>query len=702
VARIPTKFIADSAVTNAKVATGIDAAKIADGSVSNAEFQYLGGVTSDVQTQLNAKVDDPTTTKGDLFTRDATGRDRLPVGVDGQLLSPLASADTGLEYRDSNELLNYVTNSKASVDTAGYATYADAAAAQPVDGTGGSPTVTFTRSTSSPLRGAASFLFTKDAANRQGEGASYAFTIDAADQGRIMAINFDYFPNSGTYVTGDLAMYIVDVTNGTVLQPSGFQVVATGVRSQQGQCTFQASINSTSYRLCFHVASTSALAYTVQFDNVSVGPQITASASVDTDWAAYTPVFTNFGTVTNNNFQWRREGPDLIIQGRATAGTTVAATASIGLPGGFVAASNYSTLETVGSFSKSGGDANYYNVLVAPNATAVNFGQSTAGALTALNASTLLGSTNNFSLFARIRIAGWGSNNVLSSSANTRVVVAEAYVSAGSFAASTTTPVNFDTIIYDNTASVTVSPTAWRFTAPTPGYYNVAFTGSMSNVVTVFLYKNGAAFAAVAQNATTYIMNSGCQVQLNAGDYIDVRPSGASNFTGGAIATTHASKVAITLVNGPQQITASEQINAKYYQASGQSIANNTSTIINYETKVYDSHNAVTTGVGTWRFTAPAPGKYRVTARAQFPSLAYLSAATFVLQVFKNGAIENEVDERSHKNGAVTTVNSPAGSATVDLIQGGYIDVRTTQVSSGSRTLVTTNNGTYVTIERVG
>lgn len=47
--------IANLAVTNAKVATGIDAAKLADGSVSNTEFQYLGGVTSDIQTQLNAK-----------------------------------------------------------------------------------------------------------------------------------------------------------------------------------------------------------------------------------------------------------------------------------------------------------------------------------------------------------------------------------------------------------------------------------------------------------------------------------------------------------------------------------------------------------------------------------------------------------------------------------------------------------------------
>ena len=32
-----------------------DAAKIADGSVSNAEFQRLDGVTSDIQTQLDTK-----------------------------------------------------------------------------------------------------------------------------------------------------------------------------------------------------------------------------------------------------------------------------------------------------------------------------------------------------------------------------------------------------------------------------------------------------------------------------------------------------------------------------------------------------------------------------------------------------------------------------------------------------------------------
>jgi hypothetical protein len=41
--------------TNDSIPTGIGATKIADGSVSDAEFQYLNGVTSAIQTQLNAK-----------------------------------------------------------------------------------------------------------------------------------------------------------------------------------------------------------------------------------------------------------------------------------------------------------------------------------------------------------------------------------------------------------------------------------------------------------------------------------------------------------------------------------------------------------------------------------------------------------------------------------------------------------------------
>jgi hypothetical protein len=53
----------------------------------------------------------------------------------------------------------------------------------PSDGTGGSPSsLTFTRTTSSPLVGTASFLETKGASSQQGNGVSTDFTVNSADK----------------------------------------------------------------------------------------------------------------------------------------------------------------------------------------------------------------------------------------------------------------------------------------------------------------------------------------------------------------------------------------------------------------------------------------------------------------------------------------------------------------------------------------
>jgi len=48
--------IENGVVTDAKVASGIDAVKLADGSVSNTELQYINSLSSNAQTQLDGKV----------------------------------------------------------------------------------------------------------------------------------------------------------------------------------------------------------------------------------------------------------------------------------------------------------------------------------------------------------------------------------------------------------------------------------------------------------------------------------------------------------------------------------------------------------------------------------------------------------------------------------------------------------------------
>ena len=45
----------DATIQAGDLPTAIDATKLADGSVTSAEFQYIGGLTSDAQTQINAK-----------------------------------------------------------------------------------------------------------------------------------------------------------------------------------------------------------------------------------------------------------------------------------------------------------------------------------------------------------------------------------------------------------------------------------------------------------------------------------------------------------------------------------------------------------------------------------------------------------------------------------------------------------------------
>jgi len=65
--------IDNGAVTDAKLSTGINANKLANGSVSNTEFQYLDGVTSAIQTQIDGKEATITaTTSADYYRGDKT------------------------------------------------------------------------------------------------------------------------------------------------------------------------------------------------------------------------------------------------------------------------------------------------------------------------------------------------------------------------------------------------------------------------------------------------------------------------------------------------------------------------------------------------------------------------------------------------------------------------------------------------------
>ena len=278
------------------------------------ELAYVKGVTSAIQTQIGTKVtktgdalsgtfSGTPTFSGDV-TFSSTGAITLPSGTSAQ--QPGSPANGMIRYNsDSTSFegyaggawgsiggasggINYAEGSASAESGVGdWEAYDDAVAATPTDGTGGTPAVSITRSTSTPLRGTANFLVSKDAADRQGEGVSLPFTIDRADCNKVLSVKLDYDGSlDADYAADDIKVFIYDVTNATLIYPQG----DNGLKAAQTSfaTTFVAT-DSTSYRFILHVASVNAAAYTLSFDNVYIGPQELTYGVPMEDWVSFTP-----------------------------------------------------------------------------------------------------------------------------------------------------------------------------------------------------------------------------------------------------------------------------------------------------------------------------------------------------------------------------------------------------------------------------
>ena len=207
--------------------------------------------------------------------------------------------------------VNYIDAWNAEDSIAGWNTYDDGASATPVDGTAGtSSNITFSKQSTEVLRGSSSFKIAKGAADAQGEGVSYDFTIKGQDTNKKLKIQFDFKTDEdAAYANDDLAVYIYDVTNATLITP-----VDTGIIS--GQNIFQTSFNSTdslSYRIIFHVTSTNASAWDAYIDNVIVGPGMTSQGAAIGPWTSFTPALDS-ATASSTNGWYRRVGDSVEVQ----------------------------------------------------------------------------------------------------------------------------------------------------------------------------------------------------------------------------------------------------------------------------------------------------------------------------------------------------------------------------------------------------
>lgn len=603
--------------------------------------------------------------------------------------------------------INYILNADAEVDTSGWTTYADAAQATPVDGTGGTPQASlWIRSTTTPIRGAGSFRLDKTgSATRQGQGTSYNFTIDKADQAKVLTVSFDYEVVSGTYATGDLTVYIYDVTNAQVIQPAGYQVEALGSGVQNKLiATFQTASNSTSYRLILHVASASTQNYTLAFDNVTVGPQTVQYGAPITDWQDYTPTFTALGTPTSVAFRSRRVGSDLEIQGAFTTGTGIASQARISL--GYGGQNSNVTIDTskistnavvgnVGFASNSTGYAGTYVLATGANNYLNISAQSDTGHnLTASNGNAYA-SGLRFQLYAKVPIAGWGSSVVMSDSTDTRVVSCLVQKTGDEAVTGGVTNIQFTSVAKDTHGSWNGTTT---YTVRVPGDYIVSAGGAGSGNGEMFAFVNGVRSRSITGFNTVYYMTGSCLIpNLKAGDLLTVRSSATTTILAAA---TDSTWLSISRVSGPSAIAATETVALSYYSTATTAFGNGPTTVA-YATKNYDSHNAWNGTV----FTAPIAGKYRFTAAIYLNGVVASGQNIWLRLRNITSTAEQYIDAGNHL-GTVNTENRVlSGSATIELLAGQTADIRLSTNTAANQTQTAgsaTSQFNFLMVERVG
>lgn len=361
-----------------------------------------------------------------LYQKDSSGNvTRVGSGSGGGVNFISQSTAWQVSSTDDRDLNSTVGN---------WLAFADAAASTPVDLTGGSPSVTCTRGTTDPLDGAGHLLVTKGASDEQGEGCSVVFNVQPAYQGSTATITASLNISSGSIVSGDVKLFVYNVTKSTLITPFNNDVLAGPTLTATFPLTaVDATPVNHQYRLGIYFASTSTTAVTLKLDNFSVSPGQAAYGLAGSNWTSYTPTYTSFSS--SSSLYWRRVGDTMQIKGSAVFSGAASGNIKISLPSGY-------TLDT----SKMTNSADYPLGWAVANdgaagaylGTAVRDGTSTttitftgdAGLFWQWNATQPFtwGANDFLTVELSVPISGWDSNVTMAASSQFRI---SSYLASG-------------------------------------------------------------------------------------------------------------------------------------------------------------------------------------------------------------------------------------------------------------------------------
>lgn len=531
------------------------------------------------------------------------------------------------------------------------------------------------------------------------------FTIDLEDQAKVLTFKF-YYNVTGNATSGNFSgtssntfiVSIYDETTDTFIQPAGLYSMVQSSGSGVATGTFQTPLGSSQYRLVVLCANNPSANITVVWDDFFVGPQISVNAPAMSDWIDESSLFGVTGDTSPTKYIYtKRQGDTLFVRGTVTIGSVDGSTFSIDLPAKYKI--DYSKITTtslvqiVGNCTIEGNAVTAFTSATAGVTQIFTDGSNNGSVfvtqyygsqgLVKVAGTSLFNNGNRFSFIFELPIQGWSSNSVASNDTDTRIITAQYKGNTGIAIVANTTNIPFSTLNYDTSAS-------WNgtvFTAPVTGYYQFqgGVTANASVNIDLWLYKGTSPVFLVTQNrgVTTAIHGFNGYIKLNAGETVSLRSD--SGFTLNNDNASHF--ININRLSGPAVITATETVAASYYLSANFSAS--TTVPINFDIKVYDTHNAVTPNLTAWKFTAPISGKYN------FGGSMQASVAGTYFAVYKNGTVYAYISYDG------TTGNTPF-NYTMNLLAGEYVDFRPSigrLVQGGAQSALATSS---IVITRVG
>lgn len=206
----------------------------------------------------------PTLADNQTATQIKTAFDATPCAV-AIATDVITGSDSKLQYED------------------GASTLVNGGDQSPVDGTGGTATgLTFTRNTSTPLVGTASFDLGKSSGSAMGQGVSTDFVIDALDKGQTLQVSFAYSGSSGMTLgsSSDVQVFIYDIDTPTLIPVTPAQTIAGPVSTAKVFTGVFTATQSSNYRLILHTATANSSAWDLILDDFIVTDDVTAAATV--------------------------------------------------------------------------------------------------------------------------------------------------------------------------------------------------------------------------------------------------------------------------------------------------------------------------------------------------------------------------------------------------------------------------------------